>query len=99
MGLYVSFKECVIELTLLEANSGFSKGNDFDLSQFENLKVVSQGGNRLGTADGVTTTTSEFQKPTWPSVFCYYTVSLDGLGKQQTIKPHLKQKLVSKFKE
>lgn len=32
MGLYISFKECVIELTLLEANPGFSKGDDFDLS-------------------------------------------------------------------
>lgn len=32
MGVYISFKECVIELTLLEANSGFSKGNDFELS-------------------------------------------------------------------
>lgn len=99
MGVYISFKECVIELTLLEANSGFSKGNDFELSQFENLKVVSQGRNRLGTSDGGTTSTGEFQKPTWPPIFCYYTISLDGLGKQKTIKPYLKQKLVSKSKE
>lgn len=78
MGLYVSFKECVIELTLLEANSGFSKGNDFDLSQFENLKVVSQEGNRLGTPDGGATSTRELQKPAWPPVFRCYTACLFG---------------------